>query len=153
MLLRKKYSTAAGLIGGAVVGWMVLASAASAQECQKDINAINKQKASIIASLQSSMKKTHGKLDPITACPSLRRLSAVEAKFISYLTTNQAWCHVPDEALTNVKNGHRGTVAMEGKACAIAAQMRKMIKERARAQAQGNAAMQPIGPKLPSGPL
>jgi hypothetical protein len=63
------------------------------------------------------------------------------------LQKNQDWCAIPDAFIDQLKAAHAKSVAFSGKACKVAAEMKKM-KE---AGASGNGA--PAAPQLPTGPL
>ncbi len=127
---------------------------AFALDCQNDIAGLIKARLSIIASLNRSMKATHGKLNPITACPSLRRLSLIESKMATYFKANGAWCHIPDAAVAGIVKAHSSDTAMAGKACAIAVKIKKMQAARSAGMAQQQQQLlQQQATQLPRGPL
>jgi hypothetical protein len=145
-------------MGAAFVGLCLAgASEANAQasnSCQTDFGKITARRQVEIDAINAMTKKFKGKLDPIGACPHLRNLSTVETELITYMTNNKDWCSIPDEAIANATEGHKKTVAFAGKACAVAAQVKKQQAQQAQQpQQNGNAFNAPEKLRLPSGPL
>ena len=56
--------------------------------------------------IQSLNKIAHssakGQLDPALSCPKLRALAVAEKAMLDYLAKNKDWCHVPDQAISNL---------------------------------------------------
>ncbi len=50
-------------------------------------------------------------------CTQLKKYTAAEAKFVKFLEANSGWCGIPGEVLTQVKGGHKRSVALRDKAC------------------------------------
>ena len=114
-------------------------------DCNEDLGKIMQKREAIIQELNASAKATKGKLDPVGACPKLKKLSSMESELIAYMTKNKEWCAIPDNAIENATNGHTKTAQTANQACNIAVQMKKAQEQ----QANGGA-----GPtKLPAGPL
>ena len=114
-------------------------------DCNEDLGKLMQKREAIIQELNASAKATKGKLDPVGACPKLKKLSGMESELIAYMTKNKEWCAIPDNAIENASSGHSKTAQTANQACNIAAQMKKAQEQ----QANGGA-----GPaKLPAGPL
>jgi hypothetical protein len=62
---------------------------------------------------------------PAEACKLIGNFSQVEIKMVKYVETHQAKCGIPPQILDQLKNGHKGTEAMQQKVCAAAEQMAK----------------------------
>ena len=86
-------------------------------------------------------------MDAATFCAKSAPLNAVEVKLLAFLQKNQDWCAIPDAFIDQLKAAHAKSVALSGKACKVAAEMKK-AKE---AGASGNGP--PAAPQLPAGPL
>lgn len=150
-VLRKKMFLGVAVLALGVTGSM---QSAFALDCQNDIAGLIKSRLSIIGALNHSMKATHGKLNPITACPALRRLSLIESKMATYFKANGAWCHIPDTAVAGIVKAHANDTAMAGKACAFAVKIKKMQAARAAGmRQQQQQLLQSQAPQLPRGPL
>jgi hypothetical protein len=125
-------------------GLAILGSPARA-DCNEDLGKIMQRREALIQDLNASAKAHGGKLDPIGACPRLRKLVSMESELIAYMNKNKEWCAIPDNAIENANSGHAKTAQTANQACNIAVQMKKAQE----AQANGGA-----GPtKLPAGPL
>jgi hypothetical protein len=125
-------------------GLPTLATVARA-DCNEDLGKIMQRREAIIQELNASAKASQGKLDPVGACPKLKKLSSLESELIAYMTKNKDWCAIPDNAVENATTGHNKTAQTAAQACNIAAQMKKAQEQ----QANGGAG----APKLPAGPL
>jgi len=121
--------------------------AAYATDCNHDIGALTKKRQGIIDQLNKLAQGGKKQLDPVTSCPKLRALVAVEHELLAYLTKNKDWCAVPDEAFQNISasTGKSGKVANQ--ACTVAAKMKKAQEQ------QASGALNVPQPKLPAGPL
>ncbi len=117
--------------------------------CQIDFGHMQKARVAQIQALNKSAKRGKGKLNPMTACPRLRKLAAIERKMVKYMKDNKAWCGIPDAPIQQLTKTSKQTAATAGRACKAAAMMRR-ARAQARRQSQGIAAQRP---KLPSGPL
>jgi hypothetical protein len=118
---------------------------AARADCNEDMGKMMQRREAVIQELNASAKATQGKLDPVGACPKLRKLAGMESELIAYMTKNKDWCAIPDNAIENASTGHAKTAQTAAQACNIAAQMKKAQEQ----QANGGA-----GPaKLPAGPL
>jgi hypothetical protein len=114
-------------------------------DCNEDLGRIMQRREAAIQNLNDMAKASHGKLDPIGACPKLRKLVGMENELLAYMTKNKEWCAIPDNAIENASAGHAKTAQTANQACNIAVQMKKAQEQ----QANGGA-----GPtKLPAGPL
>jgi hypothetical protein len=129
----------------ACAGW---AAPSLAQEsCGDDLQKLAQRREVELETINNLVKSAHGKqLDPTVFCAKSAGLNAAETAMIAYMEKNKDWCQVPDEALTALKANHAKSVAFSGKACAVAAQIKKMKDQ----QAQGGG---PQAQPLPAGPL
>ncbi|HUO53792.1 MAG TPA: hypothetical protein VMU18_03550 [Rhodoblastus sp.] len=120
--------------------------AARAQSCNEDLAALGKERNTHIEAL-NAISKSHGnKLDPIAACPHLRKMKEIEGKMVAYLAKNKDWCNIPDDFLANFKGNAEKTAKIAEQACALAAKAKQM-------QQNGGVGNLPPPPKLPGGPL
>jgi methylglyoxal synthase len=71
-----------------------------------------------------------------------------ETALIAYMEKNKDWCSFPDEAIAQLKEHHAKNMAFSGKACTVAAQMKKMKEQAAQSGPAG-----PQAQPLPAGPL
>lgn len=126
-------------------GW---AAPSYAQSCAEDLQKLAQRRESELTVINGLVKSAHGKqLDPTVFCTKSAGLNAAENAMISYMEKNKDWCQVPDEAVAQLKANHAKSVAFSAKACAVAAQMKKMKEQ----QAQGGGPQQ--AQPLPAGPL
>ena len=94
-------------------------------------------------------KSFHGKpMDPEQFCAKSAGLIRAEAALIAYMDKNKDWCSFPDETINQLRTNHAKNAGFNGKACTVAAQIRKM-KEQAAQGGGGGPQVQP----LPAGPL
>jgi hypothetical protein len=114
-------------------------------DCNEDLGKIMQRREALIQQLNASAKATKGKLDPIGACPRLRKLASLETEMLAYMNKNKEWCTIPDQAIENATQGHTRTAQTASQACGIAEKMKKAQEQ----QANGGAGPQ----KLPAGPL
>ncbi len=129
-------------LGG--VGWAI---PSHAQSCAEDLQKLAQRRETELAIINGMVKAAHGKqLDPAVFCAKSAGLNAAENAMIAYMEKNKDWCQVPDEALAQLKANHAKSVAFSGRACQVAAQIKKMKEQ----QAQGGA---PQVQPLPTGPL
>jgi hypothetical protein len=141
----------AGVVGVAAVAM----SAPAFADCQEDIGKYNQRRLAQVSTLNASAKKLKGKLDPVTACPQLRNLAAIERQMADYMTKNKEWCAIPDDAINTIRQSATKTGAIAGQACGAIAKMKQMqmqMRKQQEQQAQQGFGYQ--GPqKLPTGPL
>jgi len=117
------------------------------QSCGEDLQKLAQQREAQLALINYLVKSAHGKqLDPAVFCAKSAGLNTAENAMIAYMEKNKDWCQVPDEALALLKANHAKSLAFSGKACAVAAQIKKMKEQQA---AGGGPQVQP----LPTGPL
>lgn len=124
---------------------------AQGASCKEDFERLAGRRQALIGSLSAKTRGGKSKLDPIAACPKLRSLAAVEGELLKYVTENKDWCGIPDEIVTNVKQGRAKTAGIAQKACAFAEQMRKARAAAARGETTGNPQQRQV--RLPTGPL
>jgi hypothetical protein len=129
------------------------AAPAMAQSCENDIGEFQKKRAAQMESIGKLQKKGDGKLDPVAACPMLRSLASVEQSMLAYMEKNQNWCNIPDQVLTNVKEGTGKTSGIAKQACGLAVQMKKQQQQQAAGAGAGGPAFNVPSAKLPAGPL
>lgn len=53
-------------------------------------------------------------------CAQIKKFAASEAKYVKFLTDNQAWCGIPSEALQQIKASHNHTLKLRTQVCATA---------------------------------
>jgi hypothetical protein len=123
-----------------------------AQSCQDDMKKLVERRMAIIGSLNTLNKTSKAKLDPITACPKIKSLAAVEGELVAFMTKNKDWCSFGDETIAQLEATRGKTSTLAGQACAVAAKAKKMQQQEAAAAAQGQQQQQPQI-KLPAGPL
>ena len=99
------------------------------------------------SSINGLVKAAHGKqLDPAVFCAKSAGLNAAENAMIAYMEKNKDWCEIPEEAIAGLKANHAKSLSFSTKACAVAAQIKKMKEQ----QAAGGG---PMAQPLPTGPL
>ena len=76
---------------------------------------------------------------------------------LAYMVKNKDWCQIPDDAIAQLRASHAKSATFGGKACTVAAQIRKMKSQAAQAAQAGGAPGGIGGPPpaqpLPTGPL
>ena len=138
------------LIAGAVAA-SLLGTVAARADCNADLGVLA-QKRSVINALLEQNKKAHGgKIDPVAACPELKRLAAAQGAVVSYMQKNKDWCSLPDELVSQSAKAQAQISGFAVKACGMIAQMKKMQEQAAQQQQQQAAQVPQL--KLPSGPL
>jgi len=138
------------LFAAAVLGFCAFSSGARAQSCNEDLAGFGKDRNGEIEAL-NTISKSHGnKLDPIAACPHLRKMKEIEAKMSAYMVKNKEWCNIPDDFLNNFKENSDRTTKIAEQACALAAKAKQMQQNGGGGPGMGNL---PPPPKLPAGPL
>jgi hypothetical protein len=131
------------------LGFCAFSGGARAQSCNEDLAGFGKDRNSEIEAL-NAISKSHGnKLDPIAACPHLRKMKDIEAKMSAYMVKNKEWCNIPDDFLNNFKTNTDRTSKIAEQACALAAKAKQM-QQNGGGAGMGNL---PPPPKLPAGPL
>jgi len=122
--------------------------AALAQSCNDDIGKMSQERQAAMKTINDMVAAAKGKqMDPSAFCVKAAPLNAIEVKLLAYLQKNQDWCAIPDAFIDQLKAAHAKSVAFSGKACKVAAEMKKM--KEAGASGNGPAA----APQLPAGPL
>ncbi len=126
------------------------AMAQGVTDCASDVQQLQTKRQSPIDKLNALNKAGKGKLDPIAACPLFRSLVTSETALLDYMVKNQAWCVVPEDAITNVRASRDKTKTIAAQACKVAAEAMKAQKEGQAGMGMGGAPQQP---RLPTGPL
>jgi hypothetical protein len=136
------------LVLGLSLGGAAWAAPSFAQQsCGEDLQKLAQRREAELTIINNLVKSAHGKqLDPTVFCAKSAGLNTAETAMIAYMEKNKDWCQIPDEALDQLKANHAKSVAFSGKACAVAAQIKKMKEQQA---AGGGPQAQP----LPTGPL
>jgi hypothetical protein len=125
-------------------------SAMADQNCGEDLQKLAQRREAELAKINGMVAAAKGKkLDPAEFCSQSSGLNSAESALIAYMTKNKEWCSIPDEAIDNLKAVHAKSAGFSAKACAVAAQMRKMKEQ----QADGGAGAGPQVQPLPAGPL
>ncbi len=135
------------LVALALGGAASTAPCLAQQSCGEDLQKLSQRREAELTVINDLVKSAHGKqLDPAVFCAKSAGLNKVENEMLAYMEKNKDWCQIPDEALAVLKANHAKSVQFSGKACAVAAQIKKMKEQ----QAQGGG---PQVQPLPTGPL
>ena len=127
-------------------GALSFALPAFAEDCAK-MNDYRAQRETVLAGISQLVAAQKGKqLDPNLFCARARPLGAADNAMLEFLTKNKDWCQFPDDVIEQVKTVRSRDLAMQGKACSVAAQMKKM-------QEQASQGAGPQAQPLPAGPL
>jgi hypothetical protein len=129
---------------------LALAAAFSAPawaDCGGDMQKLAQVRNVEMQKVNDFAKAGHGKpLDPEQFCVKTVGLLHAEEALIAYMEKNKDWCSFPDEAIANLKASHAKNAGFNGKACQVAAKIKKMKEQAAQG---GGPQVQP----LPAGPL
>jgi hypothetical protein len=68
---------------------------------------------------------------PDEACKLIASFGQAEVKMISYVQAHSAECGIPAQIADQLKNGHKGTEALQAKVCKVAQQMEQRQKQAA----------------------
>jgi hypothetical protein len=137
------------------LGALLLTSGAAfaADDCAGSLQALAGRREAALKGINEIVAAAHGKkLDPDVFCARSRPLSVAEDAMLAYMVKNKDWCQIPDDAIAQLKASHAKTVAFGGKACSVAAQLKKMKSQAAEQAAQGGGGA-PAEQPLPAGPL
>jgi hypothetical protein len=119
-------------------------------DCGEDMQKLALARNTEMQKVNNFAKASKGKpLDPMGFCSISSGLLRAETALIAYMEKNKEWCSFPDEAINNLKASHEKNAGFSGKACTVAAKIKKM-KEQA---AQGGGEGGPQAIPLPAGPL
>lgn len=129
------------------LAWSAFSGTARAQSCNEDLAAFGKSRNTEIEALNAISAAHDKKLDPVAACPHLRKMKDIEAKMAAYMAKNKDWCNIPDDFLAKFKESSARTATVAQQACALAAKAKQMQ------QSGGGLGNLPPPPKLPGGPL
>ncbi len=135
------------LFGLLSLAWSALPGTARAQSCSDDMAAFGKSRTTEIDALNAISAAHDKKLDPVAACPHLRKMKDIEAKMAEYMAKNKEWCNIPDDFIAKFKESSVRTATVAQQACALAAKAKQMQES---GGGVGNLAPPP---KLPGGPL
>ena len=142
------------LLGGALAMGCAFFSqpALAEQNCGEDVQKLAQRRESELAKINGMVQASHGrKLDPAQFCSQSGGLNSAENALIAYMVKNQEWCSIPDDAIANLKAAHAKSAGFSAKACAVAAQVRKLKQQQASGGGANNSA--PRAQPLPAGPL
>ncbi len=137
------------LLGLVVLACGAYSGTARAQSCNDDLAGFGKERNAEMEALNAISKAHDRKLDPVAACPHLRKMKDIEAKMAGYMAKNKEWCNIPDDFLAKFKENSERTAKIAEQACALAAKAKQM-QESGGGGGLGNL---PPPPKLPAGPL
>ena len=111
---------------------------------------LSKAREGQLEALNTLIKASKGRqMDPAVFCAKSGGLNAAENALIGSMVKNKDWCSIPDDVINQLKDTHAKSATFSARACAVAAQRRKMEEQ----QAQGGGAGSPQAPPLPAGPL
>jgi hypothetical protein len=99
-----------------------LAQDAACEDLGKKLNAYGQ----LMQRAQGFQKK---KPTPDEACSLFTNLQNASKAVIPALDQNGAWCHVPDQAMTNIKAQQDQIAKVRASACQVAAQMKKQQQQ------------------------
>ncbi|MGO8740619.1 hypothetical protein [Rhodoblastus sp.] len=123
------------------------AGKARAQSCTEDLADFGKRRNTEIEALNAISAAHNKKLDPVAACPHLRKMTEIEGKMAAYMVKNKEWCNIPDDFVAKFKESSARTANVAQQACALAAKAKQMQ------ESGGGLGNLPPPPKLPAGPL
>jgi hypothetical protein len=152
-MARQSPKLRAGLLGVvvALAGAVFSQAALAEQNCGEDVQKLAQRREAEMARINGFVQAAHGKkLDPAQFCSQSAGLGAAENALIAYMVKNKDWCSIPDEAIANLKAAHAKSAGFTAKACAVAAQIRKLKQQQA---SGGGANSAPQAQPLPAGPL
>ena len=136
----------------ASLGWASAALAGG--DCAADLQQLAGRREAALQTINTLVVAAKGKkLDPDAFCARSRPLNSAEEAMLAYMIKNRDWCQIPDDAIAQLKASHAKSVSFGGKACTVAAQIKKMKSQAAQAAQQGAASGQPAAQPLPAGPL
>ncbi len=122
----------------AVVSLAMASAAFAAGDCAGDLQNLSRSARAALKGINELVVSAHGKkLDPDAFCARSRPLNAAEDAMLAYMIKNKDWCQIPDDAIGQLKATHAKSVAFGGKACTVAAQIKKMKSQAAQAAQQG----------------
>ena len=126
-----------GLGGAALVGTVLLGSAALAQGTAPECGAIQKTLAErkALVGRANSASQSKKKMTPQEACALFGKLQTNGSEGIKWISANKEWCSIPDSFAEGFKADHLKVSGIRTKICSVAAQATKM-EAQARAQAQ-----------------
>jgi hypothetical protein len=147
-----RFGARAVLLALAAAGLTTIAAPAFAQapnECQA-VAPMMQERASLMKRAESFRKK---KPTPTEACNVFTSLQKNGTQIVPWVETNGAWCHVPPEFLTNLKQQQEQISKVRTQACAAMAQEKKMIEQAKRGQAKGAPGPLGGGDEIVGGPI
>ncbi len=152
VLIRLRLSLAAMLV--LALGLFAVAPAL-AQSCGEDMQKLAQAREAQLKYINGLVAANKGKqMDPAVFCAKSGGLNASENAMLAYMSKNKDWCQIPDEAINGLKVNHAKSVAFTTKACAVAAQIRKIKAQQAeQAKNGGGGGGGPQVQALPTGPL
>jgi hypothetical protein len=121
------------LSGAVLAGWAAPGANAQSPVCLEGAKLLE-ARGGIIQSLAPKGKQ---KMTPDQACSRFSSLVANGQKVISWLDANAAWCNVPEQIGTKVRDDHKQAITVRGRACGMAAQYRRMQAQQRAAQQGG----------------
>ena len=120
---------AAGVVSGSALlaphAFLTPALAQQAPECVDIGNKLNTY-GQWMQRAQNFQKK---KPTPDEACNVFTNLQRSGSAVVPALEQNGAWCHVPDQALANIKAQQEQITKVRAEACKVAAQMKKQQQQ------------------------
>ncbi len=126
---------------------VAILSGSAHADCGADMQKLAQDRNVQLQVVNDFAKAAHGKpLDPAAFCAKSAGLIRAESALIAYMEKNKDWCSFPDDAINQLKEHHTKNAGFNAKACAVAAQIKKMKEQ----QAQGGG---PQAQPLPAGPL
>jgi hypothetical protein len=138
----------------AAAAFVLASPALAADDCAGDLQKLAARREDALKGINQMVASSHGKkLDPDAFCARSRPLNAAEDAMLAYMIKNKDWCQIPEDAIAQLKASHAKSVEFGGKACTVAAQIKKMKQQAEKAAQQGVAGGAPAQQPLPAGPL
>jgi hypothetical protein len=117
----------AGLFSALAV--LVVAAPSSALAQSSECEDLGKKLTAYGSLMQRAQNFQKKKPTPDEACSIFTNLQSAGKAVIPALEQNGSWCHVPDEALTNIKAQQDQISKVRANACSVAAQMKKQQQQ------------------------
>lgn len=123
MTTRTGLAAAAGLVLAFGAAGGALAQSSACQDIAKTLQ----ERKNIVERLSKIGKG--GKIDPRQACAGFTQLVSNGQSVLKWMEANASWCQVPDVFVENMKNDHKKSADLRGKACKVAAQQDQMQRQ------------------------
>lgn len=113
---------------------IAMSAPATAQGVCDNGRKLFEERASIIQRINGWGKK---QVNPNTACATFTSLQKNGEALAKFMTENQAWCRIPQDAVEGVQQQQKQVQATRAQACKVAADVAKAQREAAKAAESG----------------